>query len=200
MSLDSDDMIARVRAALLPVRIADREDEVKREGQRLASVLMPLVLRDGEWRVILTKRPETMPSHPGQISFPGGKREIGETAIETALRETEEEVGLKSDTINIIGRLKSFNAVSYYRITPFVGIVDSGADIIPDAREVEDVFETPLAFLMDAANHIPRDVTIDEIPHRLYDMPWHEPGGPRRDIWGMTAMIMYRLFERGFEG
>ena len=198
MTSDSEDMIARVKAALLPVRIADREDEVKREGQRLASVLMPLVYRD-EWQVILTKRPETMPSHPGQISFPGGKREIGETAIETALRETEEEVGLKSDTIDIIGRLKSFDAVSEYRITPFIGIVDPAAEIIPDAREVEDVFETPLRFLMDASNHIPRDVTIDDTPHRLYDMPWHEPNGPRRDIWGMTAMIMYRLFERGFQ-
>lgn len=198
MNLDSDVMIEHVKAALLPVRIADREDEVKRDGQRLASVLMPLVLRD-EWRVILTKRPETMPSHPGQISFPGGKREVGETAIETALRETEEEVGLKADEISIIGRLKSFNAVSRYRVTPFVGIVDPDAKIIPDPREVDDVFEAPLSFLMDAANHIPRDVMIEDISHRLYDMPWQEPGGPRRDIWGMTAMILYRLYERGFK-
>jgi len=198
MTSDSDDMIARVQAALLPVSIADRADEVKRKGQRRASVLMPLVYRD-RWRVILTQRPETLPSHPGQISFPGGKHELGETAIETALRETEEEVGLKPDAINIIGRLKSFNAVSYYRVTPFVGIIDPAAKIIPDAREVQDVFETPLRFLMNPANHIPRDVTIDDTPHRLYDMPWQEPGGPRREIWGMTAMIMYRLYERGFK-
>lgn len=194
---DSDETIKQVKRALLPIRIADREDEIKREGQRRAAVLMPLVKRDS-WNVILTQRPETMPSHPGQISFPGGKREIGETAIENALRETEEEVGIKPEDVTMLGRLPSFNAVSYYRITPFVGIVDPDAKIIPDPREVADVFETPLAFLMDPGNHIPRDVTIDDTPHRLYDMPYDEPGGIHRNIWGMTAMMMFRLYQRGF--
>jgi len=194
---DSDTIIKQVKTALLPIRISDHADEVEREGQRRASVLMPLVKRE-EWQVILTQRPETMPSHPGQISFPGGKREMGESAIDAALRETEEEVGIRPDAVTMLGRLPSFNAVSFYRVTPFVGIIDPNAKIIPDPHEVADVFEAPLGFLMNPDNHIPRDVTIDETLHRLYDMPYDEPGGIHRNIWGMTAMVMFRLYERGF--
>ena len=100
------------------------------------------------WHVILTQRPETMPSHPGQIAFPGGKAEEGETIAQTALRETEEEIGVGAADVELLGRLPSFDAVSQFRITPFVGIVAPSAVIKPDPREVESVFEVPLAFLM----------------------------------------------------
>lgn len=196
---DSDPIIAQLLRGLLPVDISDGADELKREGQRGASVLMPLVMRD-EWQVILTQRPETMPQHPGQIAFPGGKREKGETALEAALRETEEEVGLKAYHITMIGRLPSFNAVSEYRVTPFVGIVKPDAPIIPDAHEVEDVFETPLSFLMNAKNHVARDIFFDGRNHRLYDMPYDSADGTHRNIWGMTAMMMYRLYQRSYLG
>ena len=196
---DSDPIISRLLTGLLPVDISDGADELKREGQRGASVLMPLVMRD-EWQVILTQRPETMPQHPGQIAFPGGKREKGETALQAALRETEEEIGLKAKDIEMIGRLPSFNAVSEYRVTPFVGIVDANAEIIADAHEVEDVFETPLSYLMDAKNHVARDVFFDGRNHRLYDMPYDSDDGTHRNIWGMTAMMMYRLYQRSHLG
>ena len=192
-------MILKVREGLLPVDISDGTDGIKRKGQRGASVLMPLVMRD-EWQVILTQRPQTMPSHAGQIAFPGGKREEGETALQAALRETEEEVGLMSHHISVLGRLPSFNAVSEYRVTPFVGIVNAKAKIIADAREVDDVFETPLSFLMDEQNHVPRDVFFQGKNHRLYDMPYNSPDGRYRNIWGMTAMMMYRLYQRSFLG
>ena len=113
MSFDSDPMISKVLTGLLPVDISDGADVITRKGQRGASVLMLLVMR-GEWQVILTQRPETMPSHAGQIAFPGGKREAGESALQAALRETEEEVGLTSSDITVLGRLPSFNAVSEY--------------------------------------------------------------------------------------
>jgi len=196
---DSDPIIAKLRSGLLPVDISDGTDVTKRKGQRGASVLMPLVMRD-EWHVILTQRPETMPQHAGQIAFPGGKREAGETALQAALRETEEEVGLRSDHISVLGRLPSFNTVSEYRVTPFVGVVSSNAAIIADAREVADVFETPLSFLMDEKNHVPRDVFFQGKNHRLYDMPYNSPDGSYRNIWGMTAMMMYRLYQRSFLG
>lgn len=197
MTSNPDEMLARVKSAILPLDIADGTDRVQREGQRRAAVLMPLVMRD-QWQVILTQRPETMPHHPGQISFPGGKVEKGETARGAVLRETEEEIGIKPEAITLLGRLPSFNAVSQFRVTPFIGIVDPAAPIIPDPYEVADAFETPLAFLMDKANHTPRDVTINDIPHRLWDMPYTGEDGIFRNIWGMTAMIMYRLYERGF--
>jgi len=195
MSADSDPIIANIVANILPVDISDGADQIKRKGQRGASVLMPLVMRD-EWRVILTQRPQTMPTHAGQIAFPGGKREAGESARQAALRETEEEIGLKQDAIKIIGRLPSFNAVGAYRITPFIGIVDSSAKIIADPREVDEVFETPLSFLMNPKNHVPRDVFFGGQDHRFYDMPYDEPDGTHRNIWGMTAMTMYRLYQR----
>jgi len=192
-------MISKVREGLLPVDISDGADVIKRKGQRGASVLMPLVMRD-EWQVILTQRPETMPSHAGQIAFPGGKREDGESALQAALRETEEEVGLASADITVLGRLPSFNATGEYRVTPFVGIVSSEAVIIPDAREVADVFETPLSFVMDEQNHVPRDVFFQGKNHRLFDMPYESSDGKHRNIWGMTAMMMYRLYQRSFLG
>ena len=199
MSFESDPIITKLRKGLLPVKISDGTDAVKREGQRGASVLMPLVMRDA-WQVILTQRPQTMPQHPGQVAFPGGKREAGETALEAVLRETEEEIGVTADDIQILGRLPSFNAVSEYRVTPFVGIVNSGAKIVPDAREVADVFETPLSFLMATENHVPRDIFFEGKNHRLYDMPYDSPDGTHRNIWGMTAMMMYRLYQRSYQG
>ncbi|WP_051279162.1 CoA pyrophosphatase [Hellea balneolensis] len=198
MSFDSDPIIAQLRKGLLPIEIFDGADAVKRKGQRGASVLMPLVFRH-EWQVILTQRPQTMPQHPGQIAFPGGKREAGETALQAALRETDEEIGVSDHDITILGRLPSFNAVSEYRVTPFVGIVSPKAKIIPDPREVEDVFETPLSFLMEPKNHVPRDVFFEGKNHRLYDMPYNSPDGTHRNIWGMTAMIMYRLYQRSYQ-
>lgn len=195
--MSEDPIMTRVREALLLPGITNETDLVKRDGQRMASVLMPLVLRD-EWRVILTQRPDTMPNHPGQISFPGGGRKLPETAMDAALRETHEEIGVAPEDITILGRLPSFDAVSEYRVTPYVGIVNSAAEIIPDAREVADVFEVPFDFLMNNDNHIVRDVYFDGSDHRLYDMPYDEPDGTHRNIWGMTAMMMRRLYERGF--
>lgn len=196
--MKSDVVLDKVRSALLPLKISDGTDQVKRDGQRKAAVLFPLVMRD-DWQVILTQRPETMPSHAGQIAFPGGKAEVGETIAQTALRETEEEIGVGADDIELLGRLPSFDAVSQYRITPFVGVVASKAAIIPDPREVESAFEVPLSFLMNPENHKRREVFFDGQDHVLFDMPYDEADGRHRNIWGMTAMTIYRLWQRGFE-
>ena len=196
--MKSEDVLNQVHSALLPVEISDGTNEVKREGQRKAAVLMPLVLRGGSWHMILTQRPETMPSHPGQIAFPGGKAEPNETIAQTALRETEEEIGIQAESIELIGRLPSFNAVSKYRITPFVGVVSPSAKITPDPREVESVFEVPLSFVMNSDNHVRREVFFNGKEHVLFDMPYDEPDGRHRNIWGMTAMTIYRLWRRGF--
>jgi len=196
----TDPAILKIREALLSPIISDGADEIKRDGQRGAAVLIPLVKRRVEatliWHVILTQRPETMPSHPGQIAFPGGKREAGEAILQTALRETEEEIGVGARDIKIIGRMPSFNAVSEYRVTPFVGLVSANAVITPDPREVADVFEVPLDFLMNPENHVPRIVSYENREIHLTDMPYTGDDGIYRNIWGMTAMTIFRLYQR----
>ena len=186
----------KLKKALLPIEIKDNSDAVKREGQRVAAVLCLCVKRKTGWQVVLTQRPETMPSHPGQISFPGGKKEQSETIAETALRETEEEIGVGQSDITLIGRLPSFDAVSSYRVTPFIGILNSDAHMIANPGEVEDIFEVPFHFFMNPDNHKPRTVFFDGEDHILIDMPYEGADGIYRNIWGMTAMMIFRLYER----
>ena len=193
-----DPIIQNVLSAILPVTSLRGQDEVKRDNQRVAAVMFPLVQRGESWNVILTQRPDTMPSHPGQIAFPGGKREFGETTLNAALRETEEEIGIERHFVTIVGRLPSFNVISSFRVTPFIGLIDPEAVITPDPYEVADVFEVPLAFLMDAKNHVERTTFFDGKDHVMIDMPYTGGDGVFRNIWGMTAMTIYRLYERGF--
>ena len=198
----SDSVIKDIQKALLPVNITDDTDKIKRDGQRVAAVLIGLVKRKitghekAQWHVILTQRPETMPSHAGQIAFPGGKGEKDETILQTALRETQEEIGLEPSAVKIIGRLPSFNAVSQYRITPFIGVVPSTAALKADPREVAEIFEVPLDFLMNAENHVPRRVNYEAREIKLIDMPYRGDDGRHRHIWGMTAMMLFRLYQR----
>lgn len=186
--------------ALHPIGINAGDDRPTRDGQRRASVLMPLIPREAGWTVLLTQRPETMPTHAGQISFPGGRTEDGETALHAALRETHEEVGIPRDEIKVLGRLDSFDAVGEFRITPYVAIIWPHAEIIPCEREVADAFEVPLAFFMDPDNHSPRTVSYKSKDFTLYDMPYNEPEGIHRNVWGMTAMMLYRLYRRAYVG
>ncbi|PHS36806.1 MAG: coenzyme A pyrophosphatase [Robiginitomaculum sp.] len=196
MSFSLDDpLIQSLRGVLQPVVMDDDSHIPKRAGQRPASVLVPLVKRD-EWRVLLTRRPLHMSTHAGQIAFPGGRTEAGETPGAGALRETREEVGVAEKDIHLLGRLASFNAVSDFKVTPFVGVLNPQAEIIPCVREVEEVVEVPFAFFMDKANHVPRTIEFEGISHQLYDMPWPEAGNPSWHVWGMTAMMLYRLYER----
>jgi len=185
-----------LKEVLLPIEINDNSDAVKREGQRVAAVLCLFVQRQNGWHIVLTQRPETMPSHPGQISFPGGKKEPGEAVADTALRETEEEIGVGPEAITLLGRLPSFDAVSSFRVTPFVGVLDNAVRMVPNPREVEDIFEVPASFLLNPENHHPRTVFFDGADHVLIDMPYDGLDGVHRNIWGMTAMMIFRLYER----
>lgn len=194
MSDATDGLIARISSNLLPVAVTDGSDQPVRPGQRPASVLMPLIHRD-DWQVLLTRRPLHMPSHGGQISFPGGRTEAGEQPHEGALRETREEIGVGAQMITLLGRLPSFNAISNYRVTPFVGVLEARAKITPCEREVEEVFEIPLAFFMDRANHVARKVSYEGRELIMYDMPWPDRQNVKYNIWGMTAMIIYQVVE-----
>lgn len=192
----NDDLIQNIQKVLEPLEITGDTHMPKRDGQRRASVLMPLVKREEEWRVLLTRRPMHMKNHAGQVSFPGGKTEAGETPCAGALRETHEEVGIVPADVQLLGRLSSFNAVSEFRITPYVGIFNPDAKIIPEAGEVEEAFEVPFSFFMSPNNHVRREVQFESKPFILYDMPWPSAQNRVHHIWGMTAMILYQLYKR----
>jgi 8-oxo-dGTP pyrophosphatase MutT (NUDIX family) len=155
-----------------------------------AAVLIPLLLRSEGLSVLLTQRTDHLHDHAGQISFPGGRMDEGDSdPNDTALRESEEEIGLHRQGVEIIGHLPQYLTVSGYSVTPVVGLVKPQAEYVLDAFEVADVFEVPLHFLMDPANHQVRVWSSDQGGRRFYSMP-HE----NRFIWGATAGMLRNLY------
>ena len=154
-----------------------------------AAVLVPLVNRPAGLQVLLTQRSAALPDHPGQISFPGGRVEPADTTLAaTALREAAEEVGLPSSQVAILGHLPEYETVTGYRVTPVIGWVEPPLALTPDPIEVADVFEVPLAFLLDPANQ-QRHFRMVGTRRRDY---WAIPYGERY-IWGATAAMLLML-------
>ena len=120
---------------------------------RPAAVLVPLLQADGEWRLLFTRRTETVESHRGQVSFPGGRIEPGDAdALAAALRETHEEIGVRPEDVRVLGQMDSLLTVTQYLITPVVGVVPWPYPLHPDPHEVAGVFHVPLEWLADPAN------------------------------------------------
>ena len=156
-----------------------------------AAVLVPIGAREGEPTLLLTRRTDHLHSHAGQISFPGGRVDPCDTnPIDCALREAEEEVGLPPDRTQIVGRLDTYQTRTGFEIVPVVGIVRPPFTVRPDTFEVAEVFEVPLGFIVDPANHR-RDSRIFQGTERQF---W---AMPYRDyyIWGATAAMLVNLSE-----
>lgn len=156
-----------------------------------AAVLLPIVLREENGPTILfTQRAAHLNDHAGQISFPGGRMEsYDESAIATALRETEEEVGISRSHIDVIGTLPEYHTGTGFRVTPVVGIVKPPFEVNADPFEVAEVFEVPLAFLMDGMHHQRRTAEFVTGNRTFYVMPYD-----RFFIWGATAGMLRNLF------
>lgn len=156
-----------------------------------AAVLVPLVVRPEAIYVLLTQRTQHLAAHAGQISFPGGRQETSDLdSVEAALRETEEEVGLPRGHVEVIGRLDTYITSTGFEVTPVVGLVRAPYPVKLDPFEVAEVFEVPLAFILDPANHQRHSREIGGRHRTFYVLAYQH-----RNIWGATAGMLVNLAE-----
>ncbi len=154
-----------------------------------AAVLIPLVIDKGGVELLLTQRAAHLKHHPGQVSFPGGRRELSDDSLETtALRETHEETGIGPEFIEIIGHLPRMYTISAYDVDPVVGLVNPGYTLMPDRSEVESVFSVPLSYFADARHRIDTELTFAGT--RVPMVEWHYSD---QRIWGATAAMIFTL-------
>ncbi len=156
-----------------------------------AAVLVPVVDRPDGPTLMFTQRTAHLHDHAGQISFPGGRVDEGDVdRVATALREAQEETGLDPVRVHIVGLLPEYDIPTGFRVTPVVGWIEPPFEVRPDPFEVADVFEVPLEFFLDPANHQRhQDMKNGRVRH-YYSMPYGE-----RNIWGATAGMLYSLYQ-----
>ena len=194
-----EEVAARLAAApplesLLTADDIERQQLIGQQGLKLAAVLL-LVVDRPEPTVVFTQRTAHLPDHAGQVSFPGGRCDADDCSPEeTALREAEEEVGIEPARVEVLGRLPEYRTSTGYSVTPVVGWAEPPLEFRPDPREVEAVFEVPLAFLLDPRNHRYESAFHRGRLRRFWAMPYRE-----RYIWGATAGMLV-TFQRIIAG
>lgn len=204
---EQDDVLLRLQRALAPARSHRRRPltrlELPEEAAHLlsgavladlapAAVLLPLFERPAGLSVLFTVRSQALRSHAGQISLPGGRaEEVDDGPVDTALRETHEEIALAPDRVDVLGLLDDYPTVSGFRITPVVGLVESGATFTADGVEVAETFEVPLSHLADAANYERRHIRRQGL-----QLPYYAIAYGQRFIWGATAGILRELVRK----
>jgi 8-oxo-dGTP pyrophosphatase MutT (NUDIX family) len=155
-----------------------------------AAVLVPIVERPPGLTVIFTQRTSHLKAHSGQVSFPGGRAEPSDPTPEfTALREAQEEIGLPMERVEVLARLPEYLTRTGFRVTPVVGLLTPPFELVPDPREVDEVFEVPLAHLLDPANH---QRETRELQGRI--VGYYVVRYESRTIWGATAGMLMNLY------
>ena len=153
-------------------------------------MLVPIIAHPDALSVLFTRRTAHLKAHSGQVSFPGGRAEPGDPSPEfTALRETHEEIGLARERVEVLARLPEYFTRTGFRVTPVVGVVRPPLELVPDAREVDEVFEVPLAFLLDPGNHRRETRELAGRTVGYYVIEHHG-----RTIWGATAGMLVNLY------
>jgi len=162
-------------------------------GEPEAAVLIPIFDKDGVAQVLLTLRSQSMKRHSGQISFPGGKIDEGETVIDTAIRETYEEVGIPVDDIEIIGKLDDFST-THYTVTPVLAKINPEKVFINSPAEVVEILFVPLHDLMMDDIHRIENWVYMNVNHRVhfYDL---KQNGKKYNLWGATAGVLHRMLD-----
>ena len=184
--------IRRRLAARPPVETLLTADDIEKQREAAsnpsltqAAVLLLVVNRAGGPAVVFTQRTADLADHAGQISFPGGRAQADESPERTALREAQEEVGIDPGAVEVLGELPDYHTSTGYRVRPVVGWAEPPVAYSPDPREVADVFEVPLAFLLDEANHRHESAYYRGRLRKYWAMPWRG-----RFIWGATAGML----------
>nr|WP_197687064.1 CoA pyrophosphatase [Chromobacterium sp. ASV5] len=191
-------MEAKIAAGLIADRLA-AYDFTGRSGDiplrmptpdlRRAAVLMPLVWREEGPTVLLTRRNDNLSTHPGQVSFPGGKVDgDDESAIMAALREAREETGLDAARVSVLGTLPDYATITGYLVTPVVGLVTPPLALSPEPAEVAEVFEVPLPLLLDTSAYQRHDYERDGMRGQYLALDWRH-----YTIWGATAAMLWLL-------
>jgi 8-oxo-dGTP pyrophosphatase MutT (NUDIX family) len=161
------------------------------EGLRAAGVLIPLRCAGGEIRVVLARRTERVPHHKGQICFPGGSRDPGDSDLfATALREAQEELGIRPGDVELIGAMEPVPTVTGFFIQPFVGRIPADSPFVADDFEIADIFEAPLSAFTDFSRYRGAETTFRGKPYHVYFLDYGHYA-----IWGATAGILRRLAE-----
>ena len=199
MDWDVAGLKARLARRTPPAFSVYGDDGVGREAAATpASVLVPIIAHARELTVLFTQRTAHLKAHSGQVSVPGGRAEPHDPSPEfTALREAHEEVGLPPERVEILARLPEYRTRTGFRITPVIGLVLPPLELSPDPNEVEEVFEVPLAFLLDPRNHRRQTREWQGQTVGFYEMPYtsNEGSGVReRYIWGATAGMIVNLY------
>ena len=192
MVLDVAALRQRLQRRTPPAFSVYGDDDVERQVWAVtpASVLVPIVTHADGLTVLFTQRTAHLRAHSGQVSFPGGRAEPGDATPEfTALRETQEEIGLAPERVEVLARMPEYLTRTGYRVTPVIGLVAPPLELAPDSREVAEAFEVPLAFLLDPANH---QRETRELGGRSASF-WVMQHGSRR-IWGATAGMLVNLY------
>ena len=189
------DRLARPRKAL-PHSDYDLNPGMRSEKPagtlRQAGVLIPIVERPEGATILLTRRPDHMRDHAGQVAFPGGRVDAGDDGpVDAALREAEEEIGLDRRLVEIVGQLDSYETRTGFLITPVVGVLAAGFEPKPDPTEVSDVFEIPLDLVLDPRNHPRQSREWRGTLRHFYVVPWEN-----HYIWGATAGMLVQFYRR----
>lgn len=189
--LTEDFIIRRLQTSYQPGVVASADGNAGMYAGvnlRCAAVLIPLVWWNEEWHLVFTRRTDTVEHHKGQVSFPGGGCDIGESTPEaTALREAWEEIGLDPEDVRLLGRMNDYITITYYRVTPVVGVMAWPYQVVPEPAEVERIFTIPLAWLAERTNWTEQPVTVAGVVRPFPVLRYNPYDG--EVLWGATARM-----------
>ncbi|QIK96314.1 CoA pyrophosphatase [Sphingomonas sp. HDW15A] len=173
-----------------PHNLQSEDLEGQPDPRHEAAVLVAVTKRPDPG-LILTVRREHLRAHAGQIAFPGGRLDPGEDHVAAALREAEEEIALSPSEVRVIGRADPYRTITGYLVVPIVGLISPDLDLAPHEDEVADLFEAPLSFLLDTANHRRMSAEFQGKTRQYWQIDWQD-----RRIWGATAAMIVNLARR----